>query len=76
MKHMPRARTLVLALAATAAMVSLAICAHCSTPAGSGLMHYFARLGIELNGRAILIALGLIPVFWLVGLVIKTFSAK
>jgi hypothetical protein len=76
MRYLPRTRTLVLALASAAVMISLAIHAYSSSPGSSGLLRYFARLGIDLDDRAILIALGLIPVFWLAGFIIKTLSSR
>ena len=76
MKNMPNITTLFLISGAIIATVSIVIYASHSARSNQGLVHYFARLGIEVDYTAIIIALGLIPVFWLVAFIIKTFSVK
>lgn len=76
MKNMPNITTLFLISGAIIATVSIVIYASHSALTNQGLVHYFARLGIEVDYTAIIIALGLIPVFWLVAFIIKTFSVK
>lgn len=39
-------------------------------------MTYFAKLGIELDYTAIIVALGMIPVFWLVAYAIRSWTMK
>lgn len=63
-----------LSLAAVIAVVILMAYAFRSMGVGSGLAHYFARLGIEVNFPLIIIVIGLIPVAWLIGFIIKTWS--
>jgi hypothetical protein len=69
----------ILAIPALAAIITIAlIVSHVMTTAGKGfgLVHYFARLGIEVDYLAIVIAVGLIPVFWLGGFLIRTWMVK
>lgn len=68
--------TAILALAALTVVVYLVYPAFVESAAGHGLVRYFARLGIEVDLRAAVIAVGLIPVFWLAGFIIRTWSVK
>jgi hypothetical protein len=44
--------------------------------AGKGLVHFFLQFGIELDFTIIIIVLGLIPAFWIISIIIKTWTAK
>jgi len=62
-----------------AALLSTGLLAYSSwegSGVGNGLVDYFARLGFEVDLRAAVIAVGLIPVAWLVGFIIRTWSVK
>ncbi|HWR68874.1 MAG TPA: hypothetical protein VN416_07625 [Desulfomonilia bacterium] len=63
-------------LAVLIVIVSLISFALDSISPGHGLVHYYARLGIEVDFAAIIIAVGLIPVVWFVGFIIRTWSVK
>jgi len=76
MKNMPNITTLFLIMAAVIVTVSIVIHASRSALTHQGLVHYFARLGIGVDYTTIIIALGLIPVLWLVAFIIKTLSVK
>ncbi len=70
---------MLLAMLALAAIITIAlIVSHVMNTAGKGfgLVHYFAQLGIEVDYLAIVIAVGLIPVFWLGGFLIRTWLVK
>jgi hypothetical protein len=62
-----------------AALISMGLPAYSSregSGAGNGLVDYFARLGFEVDLRAAVIAVGLIPVAWPAGFIIRTWSVK
>ncbi len=40
------------------------------------MVRYFASLGIQLDYTAIIIALGMIPVFWLVAFIVKALTIE
>jgi len=70
---------ILIALLALAALMTVGYLAYPTfegSGAGQGLVRYFARLGIEVDLRAAVIAVGLIPVTWLVGFIIRTWSVK
>lgn len=68
--------TAILALAALTVVGYLVYPAFVESAAGHGLVRYFARLGIEIDLRAGVVAVGLIPVVWLVGFIIRTWSVR
>jgi hypothetical protein len=76
MKNMPNISTILLITTAIIAIISLVIYASRSARTHQGLVHYFSRLGIEVDYTAMIVALGLIPVFWLIAIIIKTWSVK
>jgi hypothetical protein len=76
MKNFPNIFTILLTSAALIVIASIFTYAYHSVSPGHGLVHYFARLGIELDYTAIIIALGLIPVFWLVAFIVRTLTLK
>lgn len=76
MKNFPNIFTLLLTSATIIVIASIFIYAFHSVSSGQGLFHYFARLGIELDYTAIIVALGLIPVFWLVAFIVKTLTLR
>lgn len=72
----PKILVALLALVALTSVGYLVFPAFEGTGAGHGLVNYFARLGIEVDLGAAVIAVGLIPVAWLVGFIIRTWSVK
>jgi hypothetical protein len=76
MKNFPNTFSILLTSATIIAIASIFIYAFHSVRSGQGLVHYFARLGIELDYTAIIVALGLIPVFWLVAFIVKTVTLR
>jgi hypothetical protein len=76
MKNFPNIFTILLTSAGIIIIVSIFIYAFHSVSSRQGLVHYFARLGIELDYTAIIVALGLIPVFWLVAFIVRTLTLK
>jgi hypothetical protein len=76
MKNFPYIFPILLTSGAIIVIASIFIYAFHSISAGQGLVHYFARLGIELDYTAVIVALGLIPVFWLVAFIVKILSLK
>jgi hypothetical protein len=76
MKGFPNIFTVLLTSATIIAIGSIFIYAFHSVRSGQGLVHYFARLGIELDYTAIIVALGFIPVFWLVAFIIKALTLR
>jgi hypothetical protein len=76
MKSFPNIFTILLTSATIIVIGSIFIYALNSVRSGQGLVRYFARLGIELDYTAIIIALGMIPVFWLVAFIVKTLTLR
>jgi hypothetical protein len=76
MKYFPNIFTIIITSATAITVASIFIYAFHSIRTGQGLVHYFARLGIELDYMTIIIALGLIPVFWLVAFVVRTVTLR
>jgi hypothetical protein len=76
MKSFPNIYTILLTSATIIIIASIFIYAYRSVRSGSGLVHYFARLGIELDYTAIIVALGLIPVFWLVAFIVRSVTLR
>ncbi|HVN70695.1 MAG TPA: hypothetical protein VMU10_01625 [Desulfomonilia bacterium] len=76
MKNKPDITSIIAISSITIVIIAFVIYASRSARTKQGLVHYFARLGIEVDYTAIVIALGLIPVFWIIALIIKTWSAK
>ncbi len=72
----PKIFVALLVLVALTSVGYLVLPAFEGSGAGHGLVNYFARLGIEVDLRAAVIAVGLIPVAWLVGFIIRTWSVK
>ncbi|HPR54909.1 MAG TPA: hypothetical protein PLV84_07255 [Deltaproteobacteria bacterium] len=66
----------VLVLAVLVSTGYLVLSALEASGAGHGLVRYFARLGIGVDLRAVILAVGLIPLAWLVGFIIRTWSVK
>ncbi len=76
MKNFPNILTILLTSATIIAIGSIFFYAFHSIRPGQGLVHYFARLGIELDYTAIIVALGMIPVFWLVAFIVKALTLR
>jgi len=76
MKGFPNIFTILLTSATIIAIGSIFIYAFHSARPGQGLVRYFARLGIELDYTAIIIVLGMIPVFWLVAFIVKALTLR
>ena len=72
----PKILLALLALVALTSVGYLMVSALEGSGAGQGLADYFARLGIEVDLRAAVIAVGLIPVVWIVSFIIRTWSVK
>lgn len=68
--------TIFLSSAVFVAVAVIISSALSSAKKGHGLVRYFARLGIDLDYTAMVVALGMIPVFWLVAYVIRSWTMK
>jgi hypothetical protein len=71
MKKLLRISSLFLVLAV---IVSTSV--YLSMRAGRGLAQFFLQFGIEVDSTILIIVLGLIPAFWIISLIIKTWTAK
>lgn len=76
MKKFPSIFTILLTSSTIVIIGSIFIYAFHSVRPGQGLVRYFARLGIELDYTAIIILLGMIPVFWLVAFIVKALTLR
>jgi hypothetical protein len=76
MKNFPSILTILLTSATIIVIGSIFIYAFHSVRPGQGLVRYFASLGIQLDYTAIIIALGMIPVFWLVAFIVKALTLR
>ncbi len=76
MKNFPNIFSIFLSSAVLITIAAIFFSAFYSVKKGQGLVHYFSRLGIELDYNAMIIALGMIPVFWLVAYIIRSWTMK
>lgn len=76
MKRLPNLNTILVASAVLITTAAIFFYAFYTARRGRGLVTYFAKLGIELDYTAIIVALGMIPVFWLVAYAIRSWTMK